>query len=157
MSTLGIAISIALPILTYLIGRYQNYQNAKDIAKAVNDLKIEISKWRDSSIANQQEVNRLLDYCERIEAQLTESHRKYNDLREKFDREADACFRWIGIAKAAPKFQVVKNTQKHPAANDNYLYIEGEINGNREAGLLKLLDWTEAKERLLKNPEDKPQ
>ena len=55
-----------------------------------------------------------------------------------------------------PKFQLVPNKDKHPAANDNYLYIEGEINGNREAGLLKLNDWSKAKERLLKNPEDKP-
>ena len=51
---------------------------------------------------------------------------------------------------------LVANKDKHPAANDNYLYIEGEINGKREAGLLKLSDWSKAKERLLKNPEDKP-
>ena len=56
----------------------------------------------------------------------------------------------------SPKFQLVANKDKHPAANDNYLYVEGEINGNREAGLLKLSDWSKAKERLLKNPEDKP-
>jgi hypothetical protein len=54
------------------------------------------------------------------------------------------------------KFQLVANKDKHPAANDNYLYVEGEINGSREAGLLKLSDWSKAKERLLKNPEDKP-
>lgn len=52
--------------------------------------------------------------------------------------------------------KIVANKDKHPAANDNYLYIEGEINGNREAGLLRLKQWDQAKETLLKNPEDKP-
>ena len=56
----------------------------------------------------------------------------------------------------APKFQLVANKDKHPAANDNYLYIEGEINGNREAGLITLNAWEVAKERLSNNPEDKP-
>ena len=60
------------------------------------------------------------------------------------------------VTRKFPKFELVPNKDKHPAANDNYLYIEGEVNGNREAGLLKLSDWSKAKERLLKNPEDKP-
>ena len=60
------------------------------------------------------------------------------------------------VTRKFPKFELVPNKDKHPAANDNYLYIEGEVNGNREAGLLKLSDWSKAKDRLLKNPEDKP-
>lgn len=52
--------------------------------------------------------------------------------------------------------KIVANKDKHPAANNNYIYIEGEINGKREAGLLRLKQWEQAKETLLKNPEDKP-
>ena len=60
------------------------------------------------------------------------------------------------VTRKFPKFELVPNKDKHPAANDNYLYIEGEVNGKREAGLLKLSDWSKAKDRLLKNHEDKP-
>ena len=63
---------------------------------------------------------------------------------------------YLEIISSSPKFELVANKDKHPSANDNYLYIEGEINGKREAGLFTLNDWSKAKERLLKNPEDKP-
>jgi hypothetical protein len=128
MNTLTITIGILAPVITFLIGRYFRAVKAKELDNVAKAR----DYWRDQYqwIYNKkQKLQTDLDECESLLYEVT----------SKF-----------------PKFELVANKQKHHSANDNYLYIEGEINGNREAGLLKLSDWSKAKERLLKNPEDKP-
>lgn len=126
MSTL--TITILAPVITFLIGRYLRAVKAKEF----DNVSKARDYWRDQYqwiYAKKQKLQTDLNECESLLYEVT----------SKF-----------------PKFELVANKDKHPAANDNYLYIEGEINGKREAGLLKLSDWSKAKERLLKNPEDKP-
>jgi len=128
MSTLTITIGIIAPVITFLIGRYFRAVKVKELDN--------VSKAR--------------DYWE-------EQYYKLWAKKEVLQTDLDECENLLyEVTSKFPKFQLVSNKDKHPAANDNYLYIEGEINGNREAGLLKLSDWSKAKERLLKNPEDKP-
>jgi hypothetical protein len=128
MSTLTITIGILAPVITFLIGRYFRAVKVKELDN--------VAKAR--------------DYWE-------EQYYKVWDKKEVLQTDLDKCENLLyEVTSKFPKFELVANKQKHPAANDNYLYIEGEINGNREAGLFKLSDWSKAKERLLKNPEDKP-
>lgn len=141
MSTTQAIIGIALTIYvvsitaTYLIGRY--FRSAK-----IKELEYKV-KRSDQLISNMRIVENTL----------------HDEIETLVDSERDALrfqFKTALELEAAPKFQVVANKEKHPAANDSYLYIEGEINGVREAGLLTLSAWDKAKERLLDNPEDKP-
>jgi len=131
MNTLTITIGILAPVITFLIGRYFRAVKTKELDN--------VSKARDY-------------WCARNTAALQNSKQLTEILEDlqQLTRET------ILKLETAPKFELVANKNKHHSANDNYLYIEGEINGNREAGLLKLSDWSKAKERLLKNPEDKP-
>jgi hypothetical protein len=145
MSTLTVIIGITVPILTYLIGRYYkavkqtNYDNlskARDYWQGrYYDVLQDSKETKKQFEAQSKEVGRLLQY----------SHKLTNELQAAKE-----------VIANAPKFQVVANKDKHPAANDNYLYIEGTINGQREAGLLRLKQWDDAKATLLKNTEDKP-
>ena len=128
MNTLTITIGILAPLITFLIGRYFRAEKAKELDN--------LSQARDYW---EEQYYKVWDKIEVLQTDLNECESLLYEVTSKF-----------------PKFELVANKQKHPAANDNYLYIEGEINGNREAGLLKLSDWNKAKERLLKNPEDKP-
>ena len=128
MNTLTITIGILAPLITFLIGRYFRAVKAKELDN--------VSKARDYW---EEQYNKVWDKREVLQTDLNECESLLYEVTRKF-----------------PKFELVPNKDKHPAANDNYLYIEGEVNGNREAGLLKLSDWSKAKERLLKNPEDKP-
>ena len=139
MSTLTVIIGITVPILTYLIGRYY---------KAVKQ-------------TNYDNLRKARDYWQgqrwALSKKRFELHEEIADLNAKIaERERIATKALVDLSNA-PKFQVVANKDKHPAANDNYLYIEGTINGQREAGLLRLKQWDDAKATLLKNPEDKPQ
>lgn len=145
MNELTITLAIVSPIITYLIGRYfgtpsqKNYKNleqARDYWKDSNE-----RRWQRIKELEIQ-VRDLSTWNVSLEVQNQELSTQANDWRIKFAN--------------APKFQLVVNKDKHPAANDNYLYVEGQLNGKREAGLFTLNDWGEAKERLLKNPEDKP-
>ena len=128
MNTLTITIGILAPLITFLIGRYFRAVKAKELDN--------VSKARDYW---EEQYNKVWDKREVLQTDLNECESLLYEVTRKF-----------------PKFELVANKDKHPAANDNYLYIEGEVNGKREAGLLKLSDWSKAKERLLKNPEDKP-
>jgi hypothetical protein len=128
MNTLTITIGILAPVITFLIGRYFRAEKAKELDN--------VSKAR--------------DYWE-------EQYYKVWDKREVLQTDLNECESLLYVVTSKfPKFKLVANKDKHPAANDNYLYIEGEINGKREAGLLSLDAWYAAKIRLLKNPEDKP-
>ena len=128
MNTLTLTIGILAPVITFLIGRYFRAVKAKEL---------------DS-------VTKARDYWE-------EQYYKVWDKREVLQTDLNECESLLYVVTSKfPKFKLVANKDKHPAANDNYIYIEGEINGNREAGLFTLNDWSKAKERLLKNPEDKP-
>jgi hypothetical protein len=131
MNTLTITIGILDPVITFLIGRYFRAEKAKELDNAAKAR----DYWHGRNTAALQKSKELTEILEDLQ-QLTQET--------------------ILKLETAPKFQLVANKDKHPAANDNYLYIEGEINGNREAGLFKLSDWSKAKERLLKNPEYKP-
>jgi len=128
MSTLTLTIGILAPVITFLIGRYFRAVKAKELDN--------VSKARDYW---EEQYYKVWDKKEVLQTDLNECESLLYEVTSKF-----------------PKFELVPNIYKHPAANDNYLYIEGEVNGNREAGLLKLSDWNKAKERLLKNLEDKP-
>ena len=145
MSALEIILIIGLPIV-YLIGRYykavketnhQNLSKARDYwQRQYYDVLNQVKNVKAQNEIEANESVRLLTYSDSLSKQLITAKQSINQ---------------------APKFQVVANKDKHPAANDSYLYIEGEINGNREAGLLRLKQWEDAKATLLKNPEDKPQ
>ena len=128
MNTLTITIGIIAAVITFLIGRYFRAVKVKELDN--------VSKAR--------------DYWE-------EQYYKVWDKREVLQTDLNECESLLYVVTSKfPKFKLVANKDKHPAANDNYLYIEGEINGKREAGLLSLDAWYAAKIRLLKNPEDKP-
>ena len=131
MSTLTITIGILAPVITFLIGRYFLAVKAKELDN----------------------VSQARDYWRMRNNVALQSNQELTEILEDLQQLTQET---ILKLQTAPKFKLVANKDKHPAANDNYLYIEGEINGNREAGLLKLSDWSKAKERLLKNPEDKP-
>jgi hypothetical protein len=126
MNTL--TIGILAPVITFLIGRYFRAEKAKEL----DNVSQARDYWRD-------QYQWIYTKKQKLQTDLNECESLLYEVTRKF-----------------PKFELVPNKDKHPAANDNYLYIEGKINGNREAGLLKLSDWSKAKERLLKNPEDKP-
>ena len=128
MNTLTITIGILAAVITFLIGRYFRAEKAKELDN--------VSQARDYW---KEQYYKVWDKIEVLQTDLNECESLLYEVTSKF-----------------PKFELVANKQKHAAANDNYLYVEGAINGNREAGLLKLSDWNKAKERLLKNPEDKP-
>ena len=123
-----ITIGILAPVITFLIGRYFRAEKAKEL----DNVSQARDYWRD-------QYQWIYTKKQKLQTDLNECESLLYEITSKF-----------------PKFKLVVNKDKHPAANDNYLYIEGEINGKREAGLLKLSDWSKAKERLLKNPEDKP-
>jgi hypothetical protein len=123
-----ITIGILAPVITFLIGRYFRAEKAKEL----DNVSQARDYWRD-------QYQWIYTKKQKLQTDLNECESLLYEVTRKF-----------------PKFELVPNKDKHPAANDNYLYIEGEINGTREAGLLKLNDWSKAKERLLKNPEDKP-
>lgn len=146
MNTLTVIIGITVPILTYLIGRYY---------KAVKQTKYDnLTKARDYWQGRYYNtLNEAYALEGKLKAEIEESIKILKHSNSIFDQLNEAK---ENIANA-PKFQVVANTKKHPAANDNYLYIEGTINGQREAGLLRLKQWDDAKATLLKNLEDKPQ
>jgi len=145
MSTLTLTIGILAPVITLLIGRYFRAVKVKEL----DNVSRARDYWRMQSnhYCNLNEIK--LEYIAALESQ---NETVLNDLKGCSGLLAEA----HTFMQTPPKFKLVANKDKHPAANDNYLYIEGEINGNREAGLLKLSDWSKAKERLLKNPEDKP-
>ena len=128
MNTLTITIGILAPLITFLIGRYFRAEKAKEL----DNVSQARDYWRD-------QYQWIYTKKQKLQTDLNECESLLYEVTRKF-----------------PKFELVPNKDKHPAANDNYLYIEGEINGKREAGLFTLNDWSKAKERLLKNPEDKP-
>lgn len=145
MSTLTITLGILAPVITFLIGRYFRAVKAKEFEDIFKDR----DYWRDQS-SNYRSLNAIKN--KRIAALESQNETVLNKLKGCSGLLAEA----HTFMQGGAFIKLVANKDKHPAANDNYLYIEGEINGNREAGLLKLSDWSKAKERLLKNPEDKP-
>jgi hypothetical protein len=128
MSTLTITIGIVAPVITFLIGLFFRSEKIKKIKKSV-------TFWH--------------EYADALEL----SNRRLNESNQLLTTQNAALVAQISELATV---QIVANKDKHPAANDNYLYIEGDINENREAGLFTLNDWNKAKERLLKNLEDKP-
>ena len=142
MNTLTITIGILAPVITFLIGRYFRAVKAKEL----DNVSQARDYWRGLLTEHINSDYYSARKLEKDNIDLGKEVQMYKaTIKDLIYNNANDC-----------KFQLVPNKDKHPAANDNYLYIEGEINGNREAGLLKLSDWSKAKERLLKNPEDKP-
>jgi hypothetical protein len=142
MSTLTITIGILAHVITFLIGRHFRAEKLKELDSVSKDrdyCRDHISYYYSLNATNAKRIAALELSEQKLKRDLNECESLLYEVTCKF-----------------PKFELVPNKDKHPAANDNYLYIEGKINGNREAGLLKLSDWSKAKERLLKNPEDKP-
>jgi hypothetical protein len=118
-------------------------------AKELDSISQARDYWRMQSnhYCNLNEIK--LDYIAALESQ---NETVLNELKDCSGLLAEA----HTFMQGGAFMKLVANKDKHPAANDNYLYIEGKINGKREAGLFTLNDWSKAKERLLKNPEDKP-
>jgi hypothetical protein len=146
MNTLTITIGILAPVITFLIGRYFRAEKIKQLIKGIEYAKAKFSDLEGKISRQSLELGKEISY---LKMQVGIASKALVDLNE--------CESLLyEVTRKFPKFELVPNKDKHPAANDNYLYIEGEINGNREAGLFTLNDWSKAKKRLLKNPEDKP-
>jgi hypothetical protein len=145
MNTLTITIGILAPVITLLIGRYFRAVKANEL----DNVSQARDYWRMQShhYCNLNEIK--VEYIAALESQ---NETVLNELKGCSGLLAEA----HTFMQDGAFMKLVPNKDKHHAANNNYLYIEGEINGNREAGLFKLSDWSKAKERLLKNPEDKP-
>lgn len=142
MNSLTITIGILAPVITFLIGRYFRAVKAKEL----DNLSQARDYWR----------GLLTEHINSDYYSARKLEKDNIDLRKEVQMYKATIKDLIYNNANDSKFQLVANKDKHPAANDNYLYIEGKINGKREAGLLKLSDWSKAKERLLKNPEDNP-
>lgn len=151
MNTLTITIGILAPVITFLIGRYFRAKTKDDF----NILQKKSNHWREQYMRSFFEVQNLKEQLKNPPKEL-QLHEEILKLQATISSLNYLEEQYLEIISNSPKFELVVNKDKHPAANDNYLYIEGELNGKREAGLLKLSDWSKAKERLLKNPEDKP-
>jgi hypothetical protein len=154
MSTLTITIGIVAPVITFLIGRYFYAQELYSVMTERDDFRKRLAERIDSDYYSARKLE--LDNID-LRKEVIELYGLTSAVKQ-LQTDLDECETLLygERARKHPKFELVANKDKHPAANDNYLYIEGDINGNREAGLLKLSDWSKAKERLLKNPEDKP-
>lgn len=149
MTELSTILLIVFPVITYFIGRYfgtQSQINYKNLEKARD-------YWKDS---NERRWEKIKELEIQVRDLQVENAKVKEDGNFWFKDAAKIAAELNHFKFYAAKFQLVVNKEKHPAANDNYLYVEGELNGNREAGLFTLNDWSKAKERLLKNPEDKP-
>ena len=150
MNTLTITIGILAPLITFLIGRYFRAEKIKQLIKGIEYAKAKFSDLEGKISRQSLELGKEISY---LKMQVAERER----IASKALVDLNECESLLyEVTRKFPKFELVPNKDKHPAANDNYLYIEGEINGKREAGLFTLNDWNKAKERLLKNPEDKP-
>lgn len=150
MSTLAFLLIVLFPAIIYLISVSYFLRQGEKLKTNYNNLSKARDYWQRRYYDLLDNTNRTID---RLQANNEQAAENFSQLQAHNKDLAKAAKETIANA---PKFQVVANTQKHPAANDNYLYIEGVINGQREAGLFTFTDWKLAKERLLKNPEDKP-
>jgi hypothetical protein len=152
--------SIIAVIIALLIGRYFRSKAIKDLHQKLKDEGLRHDVLVDSL---RTEIKDKDKRAENFEAKLRERDEAIIKFGEKIgilnsqivEREQIASKALLNLANA-PKFQLVRNTKKRPAANDNYLYVEGELNGKREAGMLRLSMWKEAQIILDKNPEDRP-
>lgn len=159
---------IVVAIVSFFIGLYFRSKTIKDLQQKIKKKEIQYDVLMDSI---KTEIKERDQRAEKFEIKLRErdetiiklaQHRAkcLNEItrlnNQVVERERIASESLAKLA-LAPKFQLVKNTKKRPAANDNYLYVEGELNGKREAGMLRLAMWKEAQVILDKNPEDRPE
>lgn len=160
MSTLITVIVSCL--ITYLVCWYRNRQKTNDVVTAVKDLKLQIGQWRDSSIANQQEVKRLLDYSERIEAQLNKAQQDAIELAslksyvDQLERDiANYEMNLSHLERFGAKVLVVPNINPHHAADTDYIGIYPSPDSGLEPSHITREVYQKGVERLKDHPEDK--
>lgn len=168
IAIIAAATLLVVAIVAFFIGLYFRSKTIKDLRQKIKDEGLQYDVLVDSL---RTEIKERDQRATKFEATLKESGKtiiELMQLRAKCLNEITRLNAQIiererivseTLAKLAltPKFQLVKNTKKRPAANDNYLYVEGELNGKREAGMLRLAMWKEAQGILDKNPEDRPE